>query len=348
MIEIIKDKKTWSNLLTLVENSDFYFTYDYHHSSKKINEHPILVKYTDENTLFLLPLLLRDIDNTDYKDATSVYGYAGVLTNKPYTINQKEEFQKELHNFFFNEKVVSVFSRLHPFFDYQEDLLSNLGQIIIRGKVVYIDLKDTLENQRAKFNRRLKTHLNKSRKLCTVIKGNITNDLDTFIDLYHENMRRVDADESYFFNQDYFRALFNSNEFDAELLLSVHNVSKTIIGGAIFIKKGTIVQYHLSGLNEDYFDLQSIKLIIDEMRIKATNEEYSFLNLGGGRGSDEDSLFRFKSNFSKDFKEFKLWKYIVNEKIYNELTKTKIDKDFKLDEENNFFPAYRSPILLIS
>lgn len=346
MIEVIKDKKTWDELLSLMKESDFYYTYDYHHASKNEDEYPVLLKYDHEGTVFLLPLLLRDIKNSDYKDATSVYGYAGVLVSAEYTVEQKNHFQKELTHFLNSYQIVSVFSRLHPFFDYQEDVLSDLGKVSTQGKVVYIDLSETLEVQRAKFNKRLKTYLNKSRKLCTVIEGNVEDHLTEFMEIYHDNMRRVDADESYFFDRRYFESLFDSEDYNIKLLLCVHDETQEIIGGAIFIQKGTIVQYHLSGLKEEHFDLQPIKLIMDEMRIEATEEGFNYLNLGGGRGSNEDSLFRFKSSFSKDFKDFKLWKYIVNEQVYTELTINKLGENFAAEIHSGFFPAYRAKVNL--
>ena len=136
-----------------------------------------------------------------------------------------------------------------------------------------------------------------------------------FIELYTKNMQRVNADENYFFKKKYFFNLLTNDCYEAELILCKHNDTNKIIAGAIFIKTGAIVQYHLSGLNEDYFSYNPIKLIIDEMRMQYTDEGYKYLNLGGGKGSIEDSLFRFKSSFSKNFKTFKIWKYIVNKNI---------------------------------
>ena len=73
------------------------------------------------------------------------------------------------------------------------------------------------------------------------------------------------------------------------------------------------------------------------MRIKATKEGFKYFNLGGGRGSSDDSLFRFKSGFSKDFKEFKVWKHIVDEYAYNIL----VERNLGADYVTSFFPAYR-------
>ncbi len=340
MIEAIKSKAKWQELLSLADNPDFYHTYSYHQISKSNNEDPVLLNYTNGKTSVLLPLLLRDIENTQLKDATSVYGYAGpLIINLDSNFNQ-EKFRKELDAFFNEYNIVSVFSRLHPYLEHQETILEGLGHINTLGKVVNIDLTDTIVNQRAKFNRRVKTYLNKSRKSCTVIKGNIAEHLDDFIRLYHQNMKRVTAGESYFFSEDYYKAILSSNEYESELSLCVLTETKEIIAASMFMKKGRIVQYHLSGLSEVHFNLNPMKLIIDEMRIKVTNEGYTYFNLGGGLGSREDSLFRFKSCFSKDFKEFKIWKYIVNEEAYNVLNSTMLGEQIN-SNTSDYFPLYR-------
>lgn len=345
MIEVIKDKSQWNAELSLIKHLDVYHTYDYHHISKNEDDIPILLKYTDGNTTLLLPLLFRPIENTGYNDATSVYGYAGLLTANIDKDFDKRNFQKELHEFFIENKIVSVFSRLHPYIKHQETPLEGLGSITALGQVVYIDLNDTLEDQRKMFNRRMKTYLNKSRKICTVIESKREDHLQTFMELYRDTMTRVNADKRYFFSDEYFKQLMSSKDFEAKLLLNIHNESQSMSGGALFLVKGNFVQYHLSALNEDFHDLNSIKLIIDEMRIKSTNSEFDYLNLGGGRGSNEDSLFAFKSNFSKKFKDFKIWKYIVNEKMYDILVQNHLKESTENEHiDPEFFPAYRSSV----
>ena len=342
MIEVFTDKTSWANELASAKNSDFYHTYDYHHLSKNKGEHPVLLKYIQGKSSVILPLLIRDIPNSIYKDATSVYGYAGPLINNKCETFDTAHFHKELNNYFFSENIVSLFSRLHTFFGEEQSLFSGLGQTIPLGNVVYIDLGNSLEIQRAKYNRRLKTYINKSKKSCSVITGDVTKHLQIFVDLYYDNMRRVNAEESYFFPLDYFKKIFSSDDLNSELLLCVNNETQEIIGGAIFIKTKDIVQYHLSGMNADYSHLNPIKLIIDTMRIKASEQGYKYLNLGGGKGSNEDSLFRFKSSFSKDFQTFKIWKHIVDEDIYEKLTLQNLPGQAAVIQEKiSFFPAYR-------
>ena len=111
----------------------------------------------------------------------------------------------------------------------------------------------------------------------------------------------------------------------------------------MFTKKNTIVQYHLSGTSERFLDLNPIKLLIDEMRIIGTKENFSYFNLGGGVGSKEDSLFHFKSGFSKDSMPFKVWKYMVNPTIYNDLVLQRNDIRY-CEKSLLYFPRYRVSI----
>ena len=98
------------------------------------------------------------------------------------------------------------------------------------------------------------------------------------------------------------------------------------------------MQYHLAGTDSNFAKLTPMKLIIDEARLIGNNLNVKYLNLGGGvSGSDQDSLFKFKSGFSNINYKFKVWRYIVNENIYNDLVKKS-----NTDLNSNFFPLYRS------
>ena len=129
MIEVIKDKNIWREQIANVKNSDFYYTYDYHQLSANVDETPTLIKYRDGNTILLIPLLIRAIENSGFNDATSVYGYAGPLVVKIDSTFDLAGFHRELNTFFNENKIISVFSRLHPFIKDQEHVLNGLGTI---------------------------------------------------------------------------------------------------------------------------------------------------------------------------------------------------------------------------
>ena len=122
--------------------------------------------------------------------------------------------------------------------------------------------------------------------------------------------------------------------------------TKEIIGGAMFVRACNIIQYHLSGTKEQYLELNPVKLLIDEMMVRASRENYTYFNLGGGVGNKEDTLFKFKSGFSKDFWQFKLWKYVVNDEVYQDLVLKKHSKECSKIFKNckDYFPCYRCEI----
>ncbi|MBM1106754.1 peptidoglycan bridge formation glycyltransferase FemA/FemB family protein [Aurantibacter crassamenti] len=343
MIELIKSKDDWTEIVDLIDHSDFYHTYYYHQLSKKEDEEPVLIKYTDAYNLIALPLLIRTIEGTPYFDATSVYGYAGPLLHSEQKTFDNSEFKRELMQFFEEQKIISVFSRLHPYIDYQECLLSGIGTTPHHNDVVNIDLTHPLDIQRQQYSSRLKTYINKARRECTIRNGTTEEDIKIFMDLYYENMNRVHANLSYFFDERYFYQLMLGCHFESEMLLVTHNETQTVVGGAIFIKTDEIVEYHLAGTKDEYLHLNPLKLLIDEMRIRATNENYKYFNLGGGKSSKHDSLFNFKASFSDNLRPFKLWKVIVNQEIYNELIeleKKKIDHEI-VEDYSEYFPIYR-------
>src|SRR5690606_32892853 len=108
MIEVIKSKEHWNAELSLINNIDVYHTYDYHHISKNNDDTPILIKYTEGKTTLLLPMLFRPIENTNYNDLTSVYGYAGILSSKIDEQFDKKKFHNDLSTYFVENKIISV------------------------------------------------------------------------------------------------------------------------------------------------------------------------------------------------------------------------------------------------
>lgn len=337
MIKEITSKKDWNAVLSQVDTYDFYHTFDYHHISKNENtETPVLVTYTSNNgVLIALPLLLRPIENTNYFDFTSIYGYGGPLSKNVVPNFDNSEFINEIQAYFKSKKIVSVFSRLHPYIDSQKPILKDYGNITSLGKVVNIDVSLPLEDSRRAYQKSLKNQVNKLRRTCNVRKATTKEDVLEFVDIYHENMNRLDANNDYFFKPEYFLNFLDQTDFETDILLVEEQESQKIIAGSMFVKTNGIVQFHLSGTRTDYLRLRPSKLFLDEMRLEATEQNFKYFNLGGGLGSREDSLFEFKSSFSKDFRTFEIWKHVVNQEVYDELSTNNC-------VTNDYFPLYRA------
>lgn len=335
-ISIIKDKSDWNSALKKMSAYDFYFTYDYHKLSVKEPNNHILFSYISQDYQIVLPLIIRPIPNSEFFDATSVYGYAGPLSSHlvvpEYII---EEFQNELRNYCFKNKIISIFSRLHP--SIKNDIyLQGIGNIIELSQTVYIDLNSPIDEQYKQYRKGVKSDIKAlQRDGYTIFEDTELKYLDEFIGLYNDNMVRVQATSNYYFSNEYYFDFFKSEEIGARLFLVKKD--DDIAGGSIIVFAGDIIQYHLSGTKESFLKNSPVRLLLDNIRIKNSGSKYHIFHLGGGVGSSEDSLFNFKAGFSKERLTFKVWKYIVNESAYNLM----LDK-FGFIENSNYFPLYRS------
>lgn len=221
-------------------------------------------------------------------------------------------------------------------------ILKNSGVIENLGNLINIDLTEGPENQLRAYNPRLRTYINKCRKEYFIKEAGSEEEIKKLVSIYYENMLRVNAKDRYFFPGSYFLNLWKSTDFKTKFLLAYDRTNYELAGGAIFTIVNDIVQYHLSGARKKYLKLNPIKVLIDDMRIMANNDNFKYFNLGGGVGNNQDNLFRFKSGFSKDFKTFKVWKYIVDQRIYDQLVEIRHPEcGYSKKSCQKFFPCYR-------
>ena len=337
LVVIEVDNNEWSTIINKCQNYDFYHTQAYNHLEKE--HRPVLFTFQFEDQLIALPLIIRQIPNSDWFDCTSVYGYCGPIS----TMNIDEIplkiitfFQKELLKYFDQNKIISIFSRLHPLIS-TGSFFTDFGTISSLNKTVAIDLKLNAEDQRKQYRKSNKSELNQLRRKGYQVKvADSKEDIDSFIAIYNETMERVDAKKEFFFDDSYFYNFLDNTSFETKLLLATFEGK--IIAGAIFTITNKIMQYHLAGTTQEFIKVTPMKLILDEARLLGNELMLDYLHLGGGvGGSDEDSLFRFKAGFSDDQHQFKIWKMIHNENRYKELV---LKNNCILD--SNFFPLYRA------
>jgi len=334
----IDDKEVWKRTVRNSLAYDFHHTWYYH--SLETDTEPLLFLLEHKDDFIAVPLLKRKIEGTEYFDCTSVYGYAGPISNRPFCELDEEiieEFKYSFENFLQQEKIVSVFSRLHPIL-HQDTLLQRLGGLHDDGKTVAIDLSIPHEEQVRNYRRAIRMKVNQLRKKgFTVREATCTSELKEFVRIYTENMIKVNASESYFFDESYFSNLLNAEDFDSKLLLAYYE--NKITSGIIVTCSHNIMQTHLAATSNDFLHEAPMKLLFDEASLFGRDLGMKYLHLGGGVGGKEDSLFVFKSGFSSLFFDFKTWRYIANEPVYNQLVEEKC-KNKELT--NVIFPLYRS------
>jgi hypothetical protein len=332
------DGQRWNNVIRKAKEYDVYHTHQYH--ALDLTGSPELFVVEQGDHFIALPLIKRHIPGTPYFDCTSVYGYAGPITNCAVEHEQElfKKFRQELSTYLQSQNIISAFSRLHPLFD-QSAMLAGLGNIKLHNQTVGINLSLPLDIQRQGYRKSNKWEVNYLRKHgFSIRKASTSDDVAVFTDIYRDTMVRLKADERYYFDQAYFERLLNATDFESDLLLASYN--NETIAGSVFTKASGIVQYHLSGTKTEYVRSAPMKLVIDEARIKFTAEGHRCLHLGGGyQGSDSDSLFEFKSGFSNLRYQFATWRLVVNEAVYCQLA-AQAPKTASGVQEH--FPLYRS------
>lgn len=339
--EIEIGSKEWDRAVKSSLFYDFYQTELYHSLEVSENEKAILLHGEYNSQTISLPVIIRKIQNSEYFDATSVYGYCGPISSHDFTQLLEEFvqlFQTELISFFERNNIISVFSRLHPLMN-QLPFFLNFGKVLEINKTVAIDLKEPVDIQRQGYSRAYKNQINKLARKGYTTRFLELDEIDEFISIYYETMDRVEAKEYYYFKKNYFLKFLQNDDFDSKILIAENELGE-ITSGAIFTITNKIMQYHLGGTKNKFLADTPIKIVMDHARLYGSELQLDYLHLGGGvGGSDEDSLFRFKSGFSKNFFQFSVWNLITNEEKYRDLVE---QNGVKLEDFPNFFPLYRA------
>jgi hypothetical protein len=339
MIQVLttENQIEWQTYVQQAANFDFYHTW-YYHSLDKTGE-PILVLYTEGDLYIAFPFIKRDIPESAYCDLSCVYGYTGPISNSELNqlgLSTLDNFHREFVDFLRDYKAISIFSRLHCFFD-QLPLVDKFDGIYENGKAVVIDLRLSPEVQRAKYQTRVLEKIKAMRRKGYYVKeGKTTEEIAEFASIYTENMKRIGATDFYLFNPEYFERLLQSNEFNSKLL-TVYDAGKPVCG-AIIVCTQKIIQAHLLGTRTDYLQYSPAKLLTDEICVLGREMGMEFFNLGGGLGFKEDSLFSWKAGFSDLFLKFNSWRYIADPEEYIRLT---VERGLDIDSNVDFFPLYR-------
>jgi carbamoyl-phosphate synthase large subunit len=335
--------------LSRVAQYDFYHLPQYHEIAERNGEGraQLFVQFNEEHVI-ALPLLIRQcntipgLQGFSALDATSAYGYVGPVSSDPVPPAPFiAGFQSELRDVLGTMKVTSLFTRLHPLLS-QVPLVAGLGEIEPAGTTVSIDL--TLPEEEQAAGLRL-NHVRNIRRLLA-LGGTCSHDtsrsLDEFAGIYYETMRRVGAAPRYFFKRDYFTQL---DELRGSLVhLFTCLLEGEVVAAGLFFACEGIVQYHLGATRTGYEALGPMKLVLDTARLWASRHGMKILHLGGGVGAQEDSLFRFKTGFSRRRHPYATWRWLIDEERYDRMNKAKADWNAKNGVgfiSTEYFPLYR-------
>lgn len=103
------------------------------------------------------------------------------------------------------------------------------------------------------------------------------------------------------------------------------------------------IHYHLSGSLVEYCNQAPSNLLLYKAALWGSEHGYKTFHLGGGIGSGEDNLYKFKAAFNRNSDyQFSIGKEIFDQEKYEELVALRVSNDPTFDKTSKFFPLYRS------
>jgi len=351
------DSPLWLECLSAARHDFYHLPQFAELSASDAEEQPRALFAESGRNRFFVPLIVRPVklaEEADWKnlDAISPYGYPCPLAFTLDGGNPDAGFLSEalqsMSTVLGEHRIISIFLRLHPLLPLPTAPFQNHGCLVQHGQTVFVDLTLAHEVMWQQTSSTTRNLINAAKRKHYVVDMDRTSEnLNAFVELYGETMRRVGSANQYFFSREYFTQLLQGMKDHLHLCLV--RVEGAVAGGGIFSESCGIVQYHLSGTKEEYLNSQSTRFMLDFIRTWAKDRGNREFHLGGGLGAAEDSLFRFKASFSPLRRPFYTWRRIVDPDAYNnEVAQWERLAATKADPLDGFFPAYRKPFVISS
>lgn len=301
---------------------------------------PYLLYYEVEGLRAIYVYMRRPTDIEGVYDSVTPYGYGGVLFEGDTSKDKLKDFWKAYLNEMAKEHIVDNFVRYHP-------VLRNavpmkiISNVIDLGKTIAMDLSSpeaVWDNIHSK-NRNM---IRKAEKNGIIIEHGKGMDLfDKFIEIYNATMDKDHAEAYYYFKRPFYESIHNDLQDNYELFYA--KLEDKIIAMSIMIFANGRLNYHLSGSDIEYRNLAPSNLLLYKAALWGCEHGFRTFHLGGGVGSGEDNLYKFKAAFNKvsDY-QFSIGKQVFDQHLYDELVGLRRRSDEAFDETSHYFPLYRS------
>lgn len=311
----------WNDYLSKfpIGKFDIYFLEEYVTLYVTSEQQAMCLVVEDCEKYMLFPFLRRHFvfHGNVYYDFETAYGYGGPVYN-----TEDKEFQSNalsaLYIKFVEENYIAGFVRFHPLLN-NYIYFNQIGDVIFDRKTIAIDLsfsndeiwlKEIHTKNRNVIKKGMKSGLE-------FIVDDEYHYLSQFIELYNATMDKLSASSFYYFDIEYYQTL-KRNLSDS--FLGVVKKGDDVLSAAIFMYHGPYAHYHLSGSDKNYLSFSPNNFMLYEAAKELKSRGAAFFHLGGGTTSDEgDSLFCFKSRFSRNSYNFFIGKLIFNSLVYGAL-----------------------------
>ncbi len=337
----LKQSEQWDSIIRSFRDYDIYWLSGY---AKAFQIHgdgePLLFYYQDDNCRGINVVMKRDVardvnfkgilEEGRYFDFAVPYGYGGWIIEGEETIGLFTEYRKWLEE----QEIICEFVRFHPMLKNHEKS-GSFYEVIQLGEVIHMDLsspESIWDNMSSKNRNVIRKALKND---VEVYNGRYPEIFEVFREIYNGTMDKDNADPYYYFEPAFYKSILEDLPQNAQVFWA--EKGGRVIAAAIMLAANGRMNYHLSGSLREYGSLAPTNLLLYKAALWGYANGYRTLYLGGGVGSGEDSLFKFKRAFYKgDLNRFFIGKRIYNQETYIELLGCR-------EEIRNpgFFPKYR-------
>lgn len=331
------EDREWDELLARLPH-DVYHTSGYAAACAIVEPHDIRLAVVEaEDDLLLAPLLVRRVParsggDPGRVDFASPYGYPTPVCSSCGERTQTTLLQ-ELIGHLAALGGVSAFFRSHPFLGLARGAWEHVGDVVLHGRTVYVDVAAVAPDPMASFRGGHRRQISTLEQLGYRAESQRWDLYTQFPEVYRENMRRVDVPRYLHFSDEYFATIRGRLPGNVRYL-TVTAPSGELAAAAIMLMCGDMAQYHLSATVAAYLKDAPGKVLFPLMIREAADAGARILHLGGGRGGRADSLFEFKRGFSRLCADYSSYRVILDAGAYRALSAGSLAPD-------GFFPAYR-------
>ncbi|NRD48375.1 GNAT family N-acetyltransferase [Corallococcus exiguus] len=295
--------------------SEQYFRSEHHLRAEQVT-HTLLIQQGNTGGTVRIPLIVRAIDETSYRDAISPYGFPGGVTDGWGSLpaHAVDWRGTELVSIFVRERVQGP----HCF-----------AGGTARNEVFFVEPDRPLTPR--EMHRR---HMRRNVRLGFVSTVRAARNASPeeragFREVYRQTMVRDQACRRYFFSDAYFEELFASPE---AWLATTRAPDGTVASAALVVRSDGLLHYYLGGTADAHLARSPAKNVFGEM-IDLCLQLGLPLHLGGGL-SPGDGLEDFKRGFSNASGHIHTHEIVCDAAVYATLAEGHAASDF--------FPAYRS------
>ena len=302
---------------------------------------PLLVYYEDKTTRGINVVMKRDIatdehfagkiPSGEFFDVATPYGYGGWIIEGEET----KELFSSYESWCRENSIISEFVRFHPMLKNHE-ACESFYEVIRLGEVVHMDLSSPAviwENIISKNRNVIRKAVKNDVK---IYNGRFPEIYETFRSIYNGTMDKDHAEVYYYFGKEFYQSVLEDLPNNAQVFFA-EKEGKVIAASIILTANGRI-NYHLSGSLREYSSLAPTNLLLYKVALWGHENGFKTLYLGGGVGSGEDGLFKFKRAFYKgELNRFHIGKKIFDEEKYEKMLSLRDDLG-----ESNYFPKYRA------